>query len=230
MRRKTSLMRQAQALLLVLAATAAYESPWAAPAFDNGAFVDDFDSWSGLITDSTFTPTLVDPATDPRFQLIGNGFAELSNDSTYFEAILFQDFLLDGTATALAFEYAWMLSATATGPGASPDFVQALLWLIDTNGDFVDYIDLFPAALDTEAATGSGTSITDISPFAGETVSLEFLVQGGDSTMSDWLQIGNIAIAQAPLPPSTALLLLGLAPLLCRRALQAPVGRCPVLA
>lgn len=176
----------------------------------NGSFTD-FDGWSGSIRDSdTDVLVDVDPATDARFSLIGSGFAQLSNDSEYYEVILYQDFDLLSDASTLSFDYSWSL--TASDPSA-PDLVQATLWL----ADFSDFIDLFPPLLDTSAPSGAGNAITDVSAFAGESVSIEFLVQDGDFNESDWLQIGNITIAEAPLPGPWTLVLAGFVPLLGAR-------------
>ncbi|WP_200236594.1 hypothetical protein [Thiohalocapsa halophila] len=151
----------------------------------------------------------MDPGADPRFTLEGGGFARLSDDDNYSDIVLYQGLTLAASAVSLSFDYVWSLTA---GDPANPDFVQATLWL----ADFSDLIDLFPAALDTSAATSAGTASTDISAFAGTDVLLEFFLQDGDGTRADWLQVGNISVAEAPLPSPAALVLLGLVPLIGR--------------
>jgi hypothetical protein len=176
----------------------------------NGSFTS-FDGWAAALQDGS-GPLDVDPAASPNFTLVGNGFAQLTNDPTWFEVVLYQDFELLPTASTLSFDYAWSLTA---GDPQFPDFVQATLFLLGS----LDFIDLFPASLDTTAASASGTAVTDVSAFAGKSVSIEFLVQDGDFNEADWLQIGNVTVAEAPLPPSAALIALGLVPLIGRSML-----------
>lgn len=177
----------------------------------NGDF-SSFDGWSGAIRNST-TDILedVDPASDPRFSLEPGGFSRLSNELDYYEVVLFQQFELNPTAISLGFDYAWSLTA---GDPTFPDLVQALLWL----PDFSDFIDLFPASLDTSAPSASGAASTNVSAFAGRSVVLEFLVQDGDFDEQDWLQIGNVAVSGGTVPlPATPLLLAIGVPLLALR-------------
>jgi hypothetical protein len=184
----------------------------------NGAFTS-FDGWSAQIRDSlTDADSQVNPAADPRFSLVGGGFAALGNDVDYYEVALFQDFDLLPSVTTLVFDYSWFLTA---GDLQFPDFIQATLFLLDS----FEFIDLFPSSLDTSAARASGTAVTDVSAFAGKSVSIEFLIQDGDFDERDVLEIGNIAVAEAPLPPPAALMALGLVPLIGRSVLVSSLPR-----
>jgi hypothetical protein len=175
----------------------------------NGAFAS-FAGWSADIAASPSDPfQSVDPASDPRFSLQGGGFARLSDDGGFSDIVLYQAFDLATAATTLSFDYAWTLTA---GDPNAPDFVQATLWL----ADFSDFIDLFPDPPFTSSPAESGTAVTDISAFAGAAVLLEFFLQDGDADRQDWLEIGNITIAEAPLPSPAALLMIGLVPLVSR--------------
>jgi hypothetical protein len=201
---------------LFLITSLIFALPTAAAPFDNGDF-DGSDGWLGElidIDDPSNDEVGIDPATFPQFALVGNGFARLSTDDTFDAVVLYQSFTLDASARTLSFDYGWTLT---DGSATYPDFVQATL-LTD---DFMDSIDLFPGAVDTSAATGSGEANTDISVFvsnfAGRTVYLEFLVQDGDDDPGDVFQIGNIAISSVP-NPSTLLLALPVLLLLRRRA------------
>ncbi|MEE4329356.1 MAG: hypothetical protein V2J10_00710 [Wenzhouxiangella sp.] len=225
MQRINRLATATQALCLV-AVISITTPPAAAGPLLNGSFVS-FDGWSADIAPDPADPfESVDPSSDPRFSLEGGGFARLSNDVNYSDIVLYQDFDLAASASTLTFEYAWTL--TASDP-AAPDFVQATLWL----ADFSDFIDLFPDPPFTSSPSASGTATTDISAFAGAAVSLEFFLQDGDLQRQDWLEIGNIAIAEAiaeaSLPSPLALMLIGLVPLflypLRGQALTALTGR-----
>jgi hypothetical protein len=175
----------------------------------NGDFAS-FDGWSADIAPSPSDPfQTVDPGADPRFTLQGGGFARLSDDDDYSDLVLYQEFDLSSAAAVLSFGYAWSL--TAGDPG-NPDFVQATLWL----SDFSDFIDLFPDPPFTSSPSESGTATTDVSAFAGGVVLLEFFLQDGDGGRADWLEVGNITFAEAPLPSPAALMLLGLVPLVGR--------------
>jgi len=166
----------------------------------NGDFPS-FAGWEGVVYDGS--ETIVDPATDPSFSLVGGGLAELSNDTTYFEVVLSQEFDLPSDVQSLSFNFAWSL----TDP--SFDFVQAAL--IDPISDAL-LADLFPATVDFSLATNSGTATTDISAFAGQNVLLEFLLQDGDFNENDTFTIGNteLQLAAAPVPEPGTLLLFGL--------------------
>jgi hypothetical protein len=193
--RRTGLKHSAAGLALALWLPAA----WAGP-FVNGA-AEDFTGAEGFISDGS-TELLVDLTTDPRFELDGTGFARLQNDLDFYKVILSQTLDLAPTAQTLSFRYAWSLTA---GDPDNPDFVQATLFWLD---DFDEFIDLFPAGIDTSAPTGAGIAITDISAFAGRTVLLEFLVQDGDFDERDWFEIGRRP-APIPLPTTLSLLLVG---------------------
>lgn len=197
-------------LLLLLAASAATARADPITSGDFGSFA----GWSGSIVDS-FTLDLipVDPATDPdHFTLIGGGFARLTNDFDFFEVALFQDFVLPDDTLTIAFDFAWLLTA---GDPFSPDFVQAKL-IDPVTRDFL--IDLFPLSLNTSAPSASGTIFEDISFLAGQTVSLEFILQDGDFNENDRFDIGNIVIETAVVdvaePETILLFLTGLAGLL----------------
>lgn len=182
----------------------------------NGDFAD-FGGWSGDrvdLDDPNNDEIGIDPTTgSPQFKLIGGGFAALTTSDPFDEVWLYQSFTLAPSAARLSFAYDWTL--TATDPDF-PDFVQATLW---TDG-FLDSIDLFPSALDTSAPAANGTATTDVSRLAGLSVVLEFAVQDGDFQLGDELQIGNITIAEAPLPGPWTLVLAGLVPLLGARLTQ----------
>lgn len=191
--RRTALTLPAASLALALWLPAA----WAGP-FINGA-PEDFTGAEGLIRNSgTGVLEPADPTTNPHFELDGTGFARLQNSVDFYEVILFQTLDLAPTAQTLSFHYAWSLTA---GDPASPDFVQATLWL----ADFSAFLDLFPLSIDTSAPTGSGIATTNISAFAGQQVLLEFLVQDGDFDERDWFEIGR---RPAPIPVPTTLTLL----------------------
>jgi len=166
----------------------------------NGDF-SSFAGWDGVIYDGS--DMVVDPATDPLFNLAAGGLAELSNDPTYYEVALYQVFDLPSNVTSLSFDFAWSL----TDP--SSDFVQAAL--IDPITDAF-LADLFPATVDFSLATNSGTATTDISAFAGQNVLLEFLLQDGDFNEIDTFSIGNVELqlAAAPVPEPDTLLLFGM--------------------
>lgn len=201
--------------------------------FVNGDFADapDFTGWQGQTRD-TATDALVPVAPPaapaaPWFSIVADGFARLANDAANYEVILSQAFDLPADARTLTFAYRWALTA---GDPDAPDFVQALLWLADLS----DFIDLFPAGVDTSAATDDGdgtedpTATTDISRFAGGAVLLEFVLQDGDFDEQDWFEIGGIAVAAAPVPlaPTWLLLLPGLG-LLLSGGVRRRTGRLP---
>lgn len=194
---------------LLLTAALGFSGGLSAAPLLNGDFAS-FDGWSADIAPSPSDPfQTVDPAADPRFTLQGGGFARLSDDVGYSDLALYQEFDLPAAAAFLGFEYAWSL--TVGDPG-NPDFVQATLWL----SDFSDFIDLFPDPPFTSSPSESGTATTNVSAFAGSAVLLEFFLQDGDGDRADWLEIGNITFAEAPLPSPAALMLLGLLPLVGR--------------
>lgn len=194
-------------LLLAASAATAHADPITSGQFGS------FAGWSGSIVDSSTGDSLpVDPATDPHFNLIGGGFASLTNDFDFYEVVLFQDFILPDDTLTIAFDFAWLLTA---GDPFFPDFIQAKL-IDPVTRAFL--IDLFPLSLDTSAPSASGSIFEDISFLAGQTVSLEFILQDGDFNEADRFDIGNILIATAAVEvaePATILLFLaGLAGLL----------------
>lgn len=202
---------------LLLTAVLGFSGGLSAAPLLNGDFPS-FDGWWADIAPGPSDPfQTVDPAADPRFTLQGGGFARLSDDDDYSDLALYQEFDLSAAAAVLSFEYVWSL--TAGDPG-NPDFVQATLWL----SDFSDFIDLFPDPPFTSSPSESGTATTDVSAFAGNAVLLEFFLQDGDGDRQDWLEIGNITFAEAPLPSPATLMLLGLLPLVRRslRGVSAP--------
>lgn len=167
----------------------------------NGNF-SSFAGWDGVILDSiSFVDTVVDPATDPHFNLLGGGLAQLSNDFDFYEVALYQEFDLPSNVKALSFDFAWSL----TDP--SLDFVQATLIDPVTN-TLLD--DLFPVTVDFSLASNSGAATTDISGLAGQTVLLEFLLQDGDFDENDTFTAGNIELQLAAVPEPGTLLLLGM--------------------
>jgi hypothetical protein len=179
----------------------------AAP-LQNGDFAS-WNGWSAEITEettpNTFVTTAVDPASDAHFTQMGGGIAQLANDASYFEAVLFQAFDLPVGAATLSFDYAWSIT------DADFDVVQADL---RDSGDNLH--DLFPLAVDVFQLTNSGTATTDISALAGQAVTIEFILQDGDFNEADTFQVGNIAIAVVPEPASGGLLLLPLAAMAAR--------------
>lgn len=157
-----------------------------------------FTGWDGIIYDGA--DTFVDPMTDPHFNLVPAG-AALSNDFFFWEVALFQEFDLPSDVTTLSFDFAWSL----TDPDF--DFVQAALIDPITNTFLAD---LFPATVDFSLASNSGNAVTDVSSLAGQTVTIEFLLQDGDFNEQDIFTVGNIQIETASVPEPSTFLLLGI--------------------
>lgn len=191
----------ASALLLLHSATST------ALPLQNGDFTS-FAGWQGNLFDGADNP--VDPALDAHFSL-GGGMASLTNDAIFFEVSLFQTFDLPANATDLSFDFLWQI----TDPF---DLVQAVL--IDGG---MGLHDLFPGGVDFSLLANGGTAVTDISALAGQTVTIEFLLQDGDFVEQDLFSVGNIGIgiAQVPEPASPLLVAVALAGLALQRRLSA---------
>jgi len=170
----------------------------------NGNFAS-FAGWQGYLYDGA-SSTAVDPATDSsHFSLLGGGQAQLADDSTYFEVALEQTFDLPANALEIIFDFGWDLTSVACPPGI--DFPQAVL--IDNGGNMLDLLD----GVDRPGCAGgqptnAGTATTAIDSLAGQTVTLQFLLQGGDD-LQDTFRIGNIHITPSapPIPVPATLLL-----------------------
>jgi hypothetical protein len=160
----------------------------------NGDF-SSFSGWEGVIWDGT-SETYVDPASDTHFKLITGGMAQLSNDSTYFEIALFQEFDLPSDTSTISFDFEWDKTDEW-------DMVQATLY----DSTYTVWLDLFPSTTDFDPLTNSGTATTDILSWAGSTVTIEFFLQDGDWDEKDLFEIGNINIT--PIPEPCTMMLLG---------------------
>ncbi len=173
----------------------------------------DFTGWEAVIFDGT--DSIVDPTIDPHFTLVGGSTAELSNDSTFFEVALFQTFDLPINAGELSFNFAWSVTNATlpTGPlDPDADLVQATL--IDSI-TFNFLTDLFPLSVDFSLTDNIGLAMTDVRPWAGQSVMIEFLLLDGDFNEQDFFRVGDIAISQIP-APGTLMLMLGGLLYLCR--------------
>lgn len=176
----------------------------------NGDFSDGpngFAGWTGQLFDSsTLLPTtLTDPGTDSHFTATGDGFAELTNDFSYFGVGLFQDFDIPSTVgtLTLSFDYSWM----ATDTSDSGDLVSASLAF------GLDSFDLFEGKSLSDIALDNLVSV-DITAFAGESSRLEFFLFDRDFNENELLRIGNIQLTEnvqpIPEPGTFALMLAGL--------------------
>jgi|LGVF01.1.fsa_nt_gb hypothetical protein len=161
----------------------------------NGDFSSGFTGWSGYIWDGS-SGTYVDPASDDHF-ILTEGMSQISNDSTYYEVALFQEFDLPLDAFTLSFNFSWEKTDAW-------DVVQATLY------NSTEMLDLFPSTTNFNQLTASGIATTDISSMAGRTMTIEFLLQDGDWAETDWFKMDNIVIAQQqPIPEPCTMALLG---------------------
>ena len=195
---------------------------FAAP-FQNGDFSsDDFGSWWGELVslDQNGAPVYhsnLDPdAYDNNFAIIDSDKkAQLTNDDTYWQVSLYQDFTLDnlnspGWTMDITFWLAW------TPTYSTADSISATLTYSDPNDpQNTDTRDLLSGVSTSDLL--NGVQVTqDITTFAqnwgGQNVELLFTISDFDWTTGDKLYIDNISFNQhapAPVPEPATILLLG---------------------
>jgi uncharacterized protein (TIGR03382 family) len=184
--------------------------------FTNGNFAD-FSGWGGelVYADDPFTPTAVSPNLDPLFTLENPDAARITTSpdqdlaNNVFEVTLLQDFDLSASALGLSFRYWWTLSDSGF------DLPAAYLIWGAGGGNVLDLfleagVDTAVASVADELAEIDFRSLPAALDPRGNSVRLELRITDGGDDVSDWLQVGSVAIAEAPIPGSLALLATGL--------------------
>lgn len=185
----------------------------------NVGFDDDLAGWEIFrLSEDTHGSLVPDfPLPDAQSQVIGGGGSvTITNDDTWFEVALGQQFDVAADETGvLEFDYDWQLASIADDAFFPDNVVQGALF---SAADFQSLATLF--ANPFGALTGAGSVAIELATFAGQSLYLDFLVSDFDFATGDSLTISNLRITRPDLgvsAPATVLLLLGLLPVLSRR-------------
>lgn len=186
--------------------------------FQNGDFESGFNSWWGELvsTDSNFN-NVYDSDLDPddygnNFSIVdSNKKAELTNDDTYWQVSLYQDFEIETISPGWSMYISFWIYWDPTDWQSDSFSVS----LSDISGSHS--VNILSSITDySEFTSNSGKWVTqDITSFAlnygGQQAELLFSQWDADFTTGDKLYIDNISIskAPAPVPEPTTILLLG---------------------
>ncbi len=194
------LFRAVPLILMLVCLNAGWSS---ATLLQNGDFSSSFSGWNGYIGQDSGGGLVVTYADlnigDSHFN-VSSGAAVLTNDVTYYQIILSQVFELPAISSTFSFEYLW----DPTDNGS--DTFQASI-AVKNGASFDSPIDLFNGS---EPLSGSLTTLAfDMTPYAGQTIRLDFILTDNDYLVSDKLQIDNVMTPTTPVPEPGTLIMLG---------------------
>jgi len=187
------LFRAVPLILMLVCLNAGWSS---ATLLQNGDFSSGFDHWAGFVNGNIPVST-----SSPNFIAAG-GAAWLTNDDTNYQVLLSQIFELPAISSTLTFDYLWVPTDKDSDTfQASFAVWNAALSIFDSP------IDLFNGP---NPLAGSLTTLAyDMTPYAGQTIRLDFILSDNDYIVSDILQIDNVNTSTTPVPEPGTLLMLG---------------------
>lgn len=197
------IFRAVPLILMLVCLNAGWSS---ATLLQNGDFSSGFSGWNGYIGQDIGGNLVVTPVdlNSVNSYFYAGGAAILVNDDTNYQVLLSQIFELPAISSTLSFDYQWAPT------DKDSDTFQASFAVWNTAlSAFDSPIDLFNGSNPLELSPA--TLAYDMTPYAGQTIRLDFILTGNDlgAHYDDQLMLVNVMTSTTPVPEPGTMLMLG---------------------